>query len=407
MLAPGSSSLKLALFAATQDPHLLCTWSVSEIGSENVRVKYSGRANIDSEPDRINSHVHAFERFLEVLDSDDDNQWKSRQISHICHRVVHGGSYTNPVQIDKSTLDRLTALSDLAPLHNDRALNIISTCHNSLPNARSIAFFDSAFHSSLPLHVYTYPIDLAVARQNNLRKYGFHGLSYAFILRSVAAFFDKPQSQTSLIVLHLGAGASACAIQNGLSIDTSMGLTPLSGLPGATRSGDIDPSLIFHYAAESRNVGRMSHDKTRSMHITEAEKILNTEAGWRSLTGTSDFREIVSSQEPSHRLAVDILVDRICHYIGAYYVQLQGSIDALVFSGGLGENSAYLRQRVVERCKCLGFDSLSHEKNNDLPPDKIVFEIGDAGGKIKVIVCKTNEELEIARQCVMKPEFWK
>lgn len=193
----GSSSLKLALFAAAEDPRLLCTWSVSEIGSENVRVKYSGRDKIEP-ANHIDSHVHAFERFLKVLDSDDEHEWKSDQISHICHRVVHGGSYTEPVQIDKSTLERLTALSDLAPLyaalrilcfllpcsqrvdpssHNDRALNIISSCHNSLPNSRSIAFFDSAFHSSLPVHIYTYPINLAVARQNNLRKYGFHGLS--------------------------------------------------------------------------------------------------------------------------------------------------------------------------------------------------------------------------------------
>lgn len=129
----GSSSLKLALFAATVDPRLLCTWSVSEIGSENVRAKYSGRGKIDSEPVHIDSHVHAFERFLKVLDSDDENEWKSEQISHICHRVVHGGSYTDPVQIDKSTLDRLTALSDLAPLYAALYYNIFfSLVHNQL-----------------------------------------------------------------------------------------------------------------------------------------------------------------------------------------------------------------------------------------------------------------------------------
>ncbi|GJJ12440.1 hypothetical protein Clacol_006682 [Clathrus columnatus] len=355
----GSSSLKLALFTASPEPDLLCNWSASGIGSSDIRVKYSRHNNVKS--DQINDHVSAFEFFLKTLDEDKENEPGSENISHICHRVVHGGSYTDPVEIDKTTLDRLAALSDLAPL-------------------------------SIPPYVYTYAIDPSVARQKNLRKYGFHGLSYAFILKSVAAFLHKPELQTSIIALHLGAGASACAIRDGLSIDTSMGLTPLSGLPGATRSGDIDPSLIFHYTAQGDNVGRMSYGKTRSMHITEAERVLNTEAGWKSLTGTTDFREII---------------EFVIISVGAFFVQLQGRVHALVFSGGLGENSSALRQAIVERSGCLGFDLLSNERNNNPPEGETVFDIGAARGGPKILVCKTNEELEIARQCIAKPEFWK
>lgn len=160
-------------------------------------------------------------------------------------------------------------------------------------------------------------------------------MSDAFILRSVAGYLQQPVSETSLIVLHLGSGASVCAIRDGKSINVSMGLTPLSGLPGGTRSGDVDPSLIFHYTVDNQDVGRMSHDRTRSMHITEvsalplsslciahngwtlqAEKILNTEAGWKSLTGTTDFHEIAISKMPSHKLAFDIFVDRVCQFVG-------------------------------------------------------------------------------------------
>lgn len=157
---------------------------------------------------------------------------------------MHGGSYSTPQIITQSTYHHLEALTDLAPLHNASALEIIKSCIATLPSARNVAVFDSQFHQTIPEHIRTYPIDQEIARKNGLRKYGFHGISYAFITRSVARFLGKGEKDTNLIVLHLGSGASACAVKGGKSWDTSMGLTPLAGLPGATRSGSVDPRYI-------------------------------------------------------------------------------------------------------------------------------------------------------------------
>lgn len=240
-----------------------------------------------------------------------------------------------------------------------------------------------------------------------MRKYGFHGISYAYILRSVATYLNKPASDLNLIVLHLGSGASACAIRNGESVNVSMGLTPVSGLPGGTRSGDVDPSLIFHYTADASDVGRMSHDRSKSMHVTEAEKILNTQAGWKALTGTTDFHDIATSEKPSHKLAFDIFVNRITHYVGGYFVQLEGQLDAIVFSGGIGENSTELRSAVVQHCACLGFDPVSEAKNQAVRErEDVVLDIGQGIKITRTLVCKTNEELEIATQCALKSDFW-
>lgn len=208
----------------------------------------------------------------------------------------------------------------------------MQACHTHLPTVTNVACFDSAFHSTLPSHVRSYAIDPRIAAEKGLRKYGFHGLSYSYILRQVSGFLSKPISSTNIIALHLGSGASACAIKNGKSIDTTMGLTPVSGLPGGTRSGDIDPSLIFHYTSE---VAKLSPSSTKDLHISKAEEILNKQSGWKALTGTSNFAEIAKPDAPeSHKLAMDIFVDRIVGYVGSYYVKLGGEVDALVFAGG-------------------------------------------------------------------------
>ncbi|KAF8502561.1 Acetokinase family-domain-containing protein [Hysterangium stoloniferum] len=404
----GSSSLKLGLFRSDVAP--LSTASFKNIGPQQTTTfsyALSDSEHKSHSPEQVKDHTTAFDYFIQTLFNDPNftNQgYKRDDITHLCHRVVHGGLFTDPVIIQRHIYVKLEALSDLAPLHNDSALHIIRSAHHSLPNAVSIAFFDSAFHRSLPQHIYTYAISPSVAKEKNLRKYGFHGLSYSYILRTTSTFLNLPISQINLIALHLGAGASVCAIKNGKSINVSMGLTPLSGLPGATRSGDVDPSLIFHYAGSGEDVARMSHDRVRSLHITEAEKILNTEAGWKALTGTADFKDIATSKKESHRLAFDIFVDRVCQFVGGYFVQLQGNIHAITFSGGLGENSPELRKAIVERCVCLGFDTLDDKKNTEKPGG--VWHVGAGDGRVRVLVCETNEEEEIARQCASRDEFW-
>jgi acetate kinase len=181
------------------------------------------------------------------------------------------------------------ALIILPHRHNASAVAILQVCFRQLPTIQNIASFDSVFHHSLPDYVKTYAINQKIAKEKGLRKYGFHGISYSYILRAVSNYLGKEPSQTSIIALHLGNGASACAIKDGKSVDTSMGLTPVSGLPGGSRSGDIDPSLIFHYTSKA---AKLSPSSTKDLHISEAEDILNKQSGWKALTGTTDFSKL-------------------------------------------------------------------------------------------------------------------
>lgn len=274
------------------------------------------------------------------------------------------------------------------PSHNSRSLRIVQAVSKELTHAKNVAYFDSSFHSQIPRHIRTYPISPKVASSNGLRKYGFHGISYAFIVKAVAPFVNKPVSRTNIIALHLGSGASACAIKHGKSLDTSMGLTPLAGLPGATRSGTLDPSLVFHYTSEA---GRLSSKSTKDMHITTAEEILNQHSGWRALTGSTDFGTISDSDDEMCKLAFDIFVDRILGYVGSYYLKLGGDIDALVFAGGVGEKGAKLRAAVVEGAASLGF-KLDKAKNEKIGDD-VVGDISSNDAKHRALVCKTDEQV--------------
>jgi acetate kinase len=257
----------------------------------------------------------------------------------------------------------------------------------------------------MPPHITTYPINQEVAKKKGLRKYGFHGISYSFILSATAKHLGKKEEDTSLIVLHLGSGASACAIKKGKSWDTTMGLTPLAGLPGATRSGSIDPSLVFHYTSEA---GSLSQGSTKEMHISTAEDILNKKSGWSALTGTTDFHEITTKAgegDKTCKLAFDIFIDRILGFIGSYYVSLGGKVDALVFAGGIGEKSGELREAIGNGVECLGFE-VDDNKNKNVG-DGVVEDIGVEGGKGgRVLVCQTDEQFEMARQCSKYPKVW-
>lgn len=249
----GSSSVKVSVYSASSTssslPNQLAEAEISGLTAPPAKLKYSaGATNIKGkEIQDINSQADAFNNILDQLTDDKSLTEISNRdhITHACHRVVHGGDYPDAHVIDDDTYHHLEDLTELAPLHNASALAIVKACMKLLPKAKNIAYFDSSFHASMPDAVRTYPIDQEVANRNKLRKYGFHGISYAFITRSVAEFLKKDVGELSIIALHLGSGASACAVQNGKSLDNSMGLTPLAGLPGATRSGDVDPRLVF------------------------------------------------------------------------------------------------------------------------------------------------------------------
>ncbi|KAL5525634.1 hypothetical protein ACEPAG_6970 [Sanghuangporus baumii] len=419
----GSSSLKISAFSPTHDydpskPYsepvtLILTSSIENLTAPPALFSFvaaqhgvSDKKLKNEKVDEIKDHETAFAYFVRFLA--ENTKFEKEHVKHVCHRVVHGGDYPGPVLISNESYHHIESLSDLAPLHNGRALNVIEACLKILPDADSIAFFDSMFHATIPGYVAKYAIDQEVANSKGLRKYGFHGLSYSFIVREVAAYLNKPMDQTCLVVMHLGSGASVCAIKDGKSVDTSMGLTPLDGLPGATRSGHVDPSLIFHYTSEAARISRIA---TEPVEITEAEEILNREAGWKALTGTTNFAQVAEragkEEYPNETLAFLMFVDRILGFVGSYLLKLGGAprVDALVFSGGIGERSAKLRAAVLERCKCVGF-ALDDAKNDSV--DKMegsVVEIGIGTEGMKSLVCRTDEQLEMARQCSLTDQF--
>ncbi|KAL2423857.1 putative acetate kinase [Exophiala dermatitidis] len=405
----GSSSLKTTLFIEEDDAagnktlRRLASAEISAINQPPAKYKYKrGSYKTNDEIDQIHDHIGAFEHALNAFVSDKEipEVTKKEDILYACHRVVQGGRFREDQLLTKETFDIINKLSDLAPLHNASAVALMIACHRHLPKVINVACFDSGFHQSMPDYVKCYAIDQQIAQEKGLRKYGFHGLSYQYMTRRIARHLGKPESELNMIALHLGSGASACAIKNGQSIDTTMGLTPVSGLPGGTRSGDIDPSLVFHYTSEA---SALSPNSTKDLHISTAEEILNKQSGWKALTGTTDFSKIADPNAPdTHKLASNIFVDRLVGYIGNYFVKLEGNVDALVFAGGIGEKSAYLREVVTQNVACLGF-TLDKDKNKNAAEGGDVVEIG-ASDKVRTIVCETDEDYEMAWNTAMHPQ---
>ncbi|KIV86706.1 acetate kinase [Exophiala sideris] len=404
----GSSSLKTTLFLEEEKDgekklSRLASAELSAINQPPAKLKYvRGSYKNTSELGDIKDHKAAFEHILHAFlnDSEIPQASNKEDIHYACHRVVHGGDFEEDQLITRETFDKINKLSDLAPLHNASAVSLMKACHEHLPKVTNVACFDSGFHHTIPAPAKTYMIDQKIAKEKGLRKYGFHGLSYKYIIRTVSEYLGKPQSETSIIALHLGSGASACAIKNGESVDTTMGLTPVSGLPGGTRTGDIDPSLVFHYTSEA---SALSPNSTKDLHISTAEEILNKQSGWKAIAGTTDFSKIADPNAPdTHKLAFDIFIDRIVGYVGNYFVKLDGKVDALVFAGGIGEKSAYLREVVTHKVSCLGF-TLDDDKNKKAADGGDVLNIGTSD-KMRTLVVETDEDLEMARNVATHPE---
>ncbi|CAI6334402.1 unnamed protein product [Periconia digitata] len=402
----GSSSVKISVFKAPEDkttttPTQLAEAVISGLTAPPASLKYTRgthRTNSQDLPS-ITSQEAAFHHILTHLTTDAalPELARTKDIRYVCHRVVHGGNYPRSQVIDSSTLHHIEALSDLAPLHNAPALGIVKAAAEMLPQATNVAFFDTSFHSSIPEHISTYPIDQRVAKKNGLRKYGFHGISYEFITRAVSTYLSIPRTSLNIIALHLGSGASATCIKSGRSHDTSMGLTPLSGLPGATRSGDIDASLPFHFTHDAL---RPSRSASSSLHLSRAEHILNSDSGWRSLTGTTDFGVISARGREEDELAFRLFVDRIVGFVGSYYVKLGGKVDALVFAGGIGERGERVRRDVVGMVGCLGF-GIDEGRNMGVGGvDGVVVDVGGDAGMGRVLVVRTDEQAEMARGVV-------
>ncbi|WP_375389821.1 acetate/propionate family kinase [uncultured Amnibacterium sp.] len=301
------------------------------------------------------------------------------------HRVVHGGDrFDAATVVTPEVEEAIDRLSALAPLHNPANLQGIRAAQAVL-DVPQVAVFDTAFHRTIPAAAAAYAIPADLAREHQVRRYGFHGTSHQYVSRAAAAFLGIPLERSRIVVLHLGNGASACAVQDGRSVDTSMGMTPLEGLVMGTRSGDLDPAVIFHLHRQA------------GMGLDEIERMLNRSSGLKGLTGRGDMRDVQAAAAAGDEAAQEALAvvrHRLRHYIGAYLAGL-GGLDALVFTAGVGENDAALRAGTVEPLAHLG---LQVDPERNAVRSKEARRISPDGSSIAVLVVPTNEELEIARQ---------
>jgi acetate kinase len=302
------------------------------------------------------------------------------------HRVVHGGErFDGPALIDDDVEAAIDELSALAPLHNPANLEGIRAARAVLPDIPHVAVFDTAFHRTIPAEAATYAIPVDLASRYGVRRYGFHGTSHRYVSRAAAEFLGIPLERSKVIVLHLGNGASACAVDGGRSIETSMGMTPLEGLVMGTRSGDIDPAALFHLHRQA------------GFGFEELERMLNRDSGLKGLTGRGDMRDVQAAAadgDAAAEAALAVYRHRIRKYIGAYLAQL-GGLDALVFTAGVGENNSLLRRRTLAGLEHLG---LQVDPDRNEVPSHEARRISPDGAPVAVLVVPTNEELEIARQ---------
>jgi len=312
-------------------------------------------------------------------------------LSAVGHRVVHGGSlFERPALVDDEVLDAVARQVPLAPLHNAASLESLRVAREVLPDVPHVAVFDTAFHARMPAAAHTYAVPREWTRDHGVRRYGFHGTSHAYVSREAARLLGRDPAGTNVIVLHLGNGASACAVAGGGSVETSMGLTPLEGLVMGTRSGDVDPALAAHL----RRVAGLGSD--------EVDDALNRRSGMLALAGAGDLREVHrraagdGEAAEAARLALEVYCHRVRKYVGAYYAVLE-RVDAIAFTAGVGENDAWVRQRSLRGLERLGI--AVDPVRNQAPADG-ARRISPDGGEVAVMVVPTDEEREIAREVV-------
>ncbi|MFI8193104.1 acetate kinase [Streptomyces sp. NPDC085946] len=387
VLNSGSSSVKYQLLDMRGNGRL-AAGLVERIGEETSRLKHTPLHTGGGTRERtapIADHDAALKAVAEELAADGLGL-DSPELAAIGHRVVHGGKrFTEPTVIDDAVLAEIERLIPVAPLHNPANLTGIRTARALRPDLPQVAVFDTAFHTTMPESAARYAIDVETADAHRIRRYGFHGTSHAYVSRATARLLGKDPSEVNVIVLHLGNGASASAVRGGRCVDTSMGLTPLEGLVMGTRSGDMDPAVIFHLM----RVGGMSTD--------EIDTLLNKKSGLIGLCGDNDMREIrrrVDEGDERAKLAFDIYIHRLKKYIGAYYAVL-GRVDAVAFTAGVGENAAPVREAAVAGLEALGL-AVDPERNGVRGDGPRLISPDDA--RVKVAVVPTDEELEIATQ---------
>lgn len=381
----GSSSVKYQLIEA-ESRRWLARGSVERIGMNGATLK-----NLRHDGDEITiageivDHIVAIEYVLAVLLSRNHGVIEDKSEIHaVGHRVVHGGeTFSGSVLVTEDVIRGIRANFELAPLHNPHNLRGINACQVNLPGVPQVAVFDTAFHQQMPRRAFLYGIPYSLYTQYKIRRYGFHGASHRYVAERAAELLGRPLAGLKLITCHLGNGCSMAAIEGGVSVDTSMGFTPLEGLLMGTRSGDLDPSVILYIMGKE------------GLTLAEANTLLNKHSGLQGISGiSSDMREIIQEMnngDKKAKYAFDVFCYRVKKYIGAYTAVL-GGVDAIVFTGGIGENSAEVRRACLENMSYFGI-TLDETANVSEEKEKLITS---RDSRTKVFVIPTNEELVIA-----------
>ncbi|OUT15446.1 acetate kinase [Campylobacter concisus] len=381
VLNSGSSSIKFQLFAMDTKTSL-ASGLVEQIGSSSSRAVLKANGETYEIKRFIKDHHDGLEAMNELFVTSHTLHDLS-ELDGIGHRIVHGGeSFFSSMIVDESVIKKIEEISPLAPLHNPGHLAGIKNAMKESKNVPHVVVFDTVFHQSMPEYAYRYALPYDVCKTHHIRKYGFHGTSHRYVCKQAAKMLGIEFDKFNAISLHLGNGASACAVQNGKSIDTSMGLSPLEGLIMGTRSGDMDPAVVIYLL----NIGVLKWN--------EIDNFLNKKSGLFGICGSSDMREVVAKMQDDERakLAFEMFCYRVKKYIGSYYAIL-GRVDALIFTGGIGENAPNTRQKICDELKHLGIH-INHDLNfQDMRGERCID--GD-DAKIKTLIIPTNEELEIA-----------
>lgn len=383
----GSSSLKFQLFDMDNE-RVIAKGNCEKIGLEGSFIGYKTKGDKKEVMVSMPDHTVAVQKVFDILTDKNEGVISSvSEISAVGHRVVQGGwLFDESVILTEEIIKKLEMLTDLSPLHAHANMAGIKGCQAVMPNIPNVLVFDTAFHATLPAKAYMYGINYEDYEKYHVRKYGFHGTSHRFVTQEVAKLLNKKPEEVKVITVHLGNGSSITAVDHGKSVDTTMGLTPLEGLIMGTRSGDLDPSVVSYLA-----------DK-KGMTASEVVNYLNKKCGIAGISGvSSDMRELntaIKAGNERARLALDMLIYRVKKYIGSYLAVLGGA-DAIVFTGGIGENQEDLREEALANMEYCGIE-IDVEKNNNLPRGT-VEEISTPNSKIKVFRIPTDEELMIAR----------
>lgn len=384
VLNSGSSSIKFKLFSMNQK-QVIASGLVEKIGELNsyaILKKESTKEKFEVQ-EQIKNHQEGFS-VMKSLFFKSKTLENFNKLDAIGHRIVHGGEiFKQTTIVDDEVISKIEQISPLAPLHNPAHIEGIKSALKEAKGVKNVVVFDTVFHQTLPPFAYTYALPYELYESLAVRKYGFHGTSHLYVSKTAANFLSIKKDEFNAITLHLGNGASATAIKNGKSIDTSMGLTPLEGLVMGTRSGDLDPAVMY-YLSEQRNYT-----------AKEIDQILNKQSGLKGICGTNDMREVIEKMENGDEkatLAFEIFIYRIKKYIGSYYAIL-GRVDALIFTGGIGENSQLVREKTCENLEHLGIKINKNKPHNDK-----VTNLSTKDAKVQTLVVQTDEELEIAEQ---------